>query len=670
MRLFSATSVYSVVIILAVAGGATADGVDFAHDVAPILSKHCRMCHGGARAEGDFSLNSRDDVVASGLVVPGSLDDSALWDRIASDDPDLRMPPGDRPALDAAEQAVVRQWIEQGLAWESGYSWGDDDYDPPLAPRRVALPPPADGRVHPIDRLIDAYFSRVGGSRPAAVGDAEFLRRASLDLVGLLPSPAQTQAFLDDASPDKRTQMIDALLERREDYAGHWLTFWNDLLRNAYAGTGFIDGGRQQITEWLYRSLYENKAYDQFARELLSPQPEAAGFIRGIVWRGSVNASQSTPLQFSQNVSQVFLGINMKCASCHDSFIDRWTLEQAYGLAAIYAESSLEIHRCDLPQGRMAKPAWLFPELGQVDAEASQSQRLTQLADLLTCRENGRFSRTIVNRLWHRLMGRGIVHPVDAMQTRPWDEDLLDYLAFEFADQGYDVKKLLRLIATSEIYQAQTPAAGAANGGGNFVFRGPAARRLTAEQFVDALAVVANHRPATETAAFRGDGRSQRGELAAVLKVVAPEVLINGVPDVPTEPAKLVELLGSNESPLRLRAALLPQDPLQRSLGRPGREQTVTSRPVELTTLEAMTLANGAELATILTAGGAQLAETHHGDAVKIVEQVYWQALSRRPTAEELDAAQRIMGGSQTSAEAAADFLWCVIMLPEFQMIR
>ena len=83
-----------------------------------------------------------------------------------------------------------------------------------------------------------------------------------------------------------------------------------------------------------------------------------------------------------------------------------------------------------------------------------------------------------------------------------------------------------------------------------------------------------------------------------------------------------------------------------------------------------MTLANGAELATILTAGGAQLAETHHGDAVKIVEQVYWQALSRRPTAEELDAAQRIMGGSQTSAEAAADFLWCVIMLPEFQMIR
>lgn len=154
-----------------------------------------------------------------------------------------------------------------------------------------------------------------------------------------------------------------------------------------------------------------NKPYDQFARELLSPTPESEGFIYGIKWRGGVNASQVREVQFSQSISQVFLGINMKCASCHDSFIDRWKLDEAYGLAAIYSEQPLEINRCDKPTGRMAQAAWIFPELGSVDAKAPQPERLKQLAGLMTHPDNGRFTRTIVNRLWHRLMGRGIVHP-------------------------------------------------------------------------------------------------------------------------------------------------------------------------------------------------------------------------------------------------------------------
>src|SRR5690606_692829 len=116
-------------------------------------------------------------------------------------------------------------------------------------------------------------------------------------------------------------------------------------------------------------------------------------------------------------------------ASCHDSFIDRWKLDEAYGLAAIYATTPLEIHRCDKPVGRKAVPTWIFPELGQIPADAPQPERLKQLAALMTHPENGRFTRTIVNRLWHRLMGRGIVHPVDAMDTAPWSNDLLDFLA-------------------------------------------------------------------------------------------------------------------------------------------------------------------------------------------------------------------------------------------------
>src|SRR5262249_59476155 len=129
----------------------------------------------------------------------------------------------------------------------------------------------------------------------------------------------------------------------------HWLTFWNDLLRNDYQGTGYIDGGRKQITPWLYQSLYDNKPYDQFARELISPTPDSEGFAQGIKWRGSINASQVTELQFAQNVAQVFFGVNLKCASCHDSFIDGWKLADAYGLAAGIAHKPLEGQPWDKP---------------------------------------------------------------------------------------------------------------------------------------------------------------------------------------------------------------------------------------------------------------------------------------------------------------------------------
>ena len=100
----------------------------------------------------------------------------------------------------------------------------------------------------------------------------------------------------------------------------------------------------------------------------------------------------------------------MKCASCHDSFIDRWTLSEAYNLAAIYSEQPLELNRCDKPTGKMATPKWMFPEIGDVDPDAPKAERLKQLADLMTHPENGRFTRTVVNRIWHRLMGLSLIH--------------------------------------------------------------------------------------------------------------------------------------------------------------------------------------------------------------------------------------------------------------------
>ena len=234
------------------------------------------------------------------------------------------------------------------MVWEEGITLGSSGWEPKLKPRIVKLPPAQKGRNHPIDRILDHYTKQNKVTTPSPASSRTFARRAYLDLIGILPTPEELNAFLKDESPSKKTKLIDQLLAQDVSYADHWLTFWNDLLRNDYTGTGFITGGRKQITTWLYDALKENMPYDQMTRELIDAKPDAAGFINGIKWRGSVNASQTRDMQFAQNVSQVFLGINMKCASCHDSFIDRWTLQEAYDLAAVFSEQPLELERCDI----------------------------------------------------------------------------------------------------------------------------------------------------------------------------------------------------------------------------------------------------------------------------------------------------------------------------------
>src|SRR5262249_26865797 len=145
---------------------------------------------------------------------------------------------------------------------------------------------------HPIDRIVDPYFAKNKVAWPAPLGDLPFVRRVYLDAIGLLPTPEEVIAFEQDPSADKRARLVHKLLDEKRSYTEHWLSFWNDLLRNDYAGTGYIDGGRTQITSWLYSSLLENKPYDQFVRELINPTSDSEGFIKGIIWRGNVNASQ------------------------------------------------------------------------------------------------------------------------------------------------------------------------------------------------------------------------------------------------------------------------------------------------------------------------------------------------------------------------------------------
>jgi len=486
--------------------------VDFSHQIVPVLREHCGECHTGDKKKGGFSLNDRASLLAGGesgkAVLPGNAAKSPLIEAITTKDADKQMPPkGAR--LSPEKVKLLRDWIDAGAQWEEGFAFKKPAYEPPLKPRRPTLPPVVAGRTNPIDRILDADLAKRKAAAPRPVDDATFARRAHLDLLGLLPEPEALAKFLADKSPDKRARLVRDLLDNDTAYAEHWLTFWNDLLRNDYSGTGFITGGRKQITKWLYRALADNKPYDQFARELIAYTPESEGFAAGIKWRGDVSAGATTEIQFAQSVGQSFLGINLKCASCHDSFIDRWKLEEAYGLAAIYATGKMEIHRCDKPVGKTAQASWLFPELGQINAAAPQPERLKQLAALMTHPENGRFTRTIVNRFWHRLMGRGIVHPTDAMQSEPWSHDLLDYLAVHLAENKFDLKKTLELIATSAAYQSHAEVLGKDADEHGYHYAGPRAKRLTAEQFVDAVWQV------TGAAPTRFDAQVVRGKPTA-----------------------------------------------------------------------------------------------------------------------------------------------------------
>lgn len=530
-----------------------------------------------------------------------------------------------------------------------------------------------------VDGRLAAYFAKHDVVPGELVPDRVFARRVYLDIIGLLPPVDALVRFEENDDPDKRARLVDELLGRRRDYADHWLTFWNDALRNAYRGTGYIDGGRAQITAWLYRALYENKPYDEFVHELVSPVAGSEGFAKGIVWRGVVNASQVPPMQAAQNVGQVLLGTNLKCASCHDSFINHWKLADAYQLASVFAEAPLEMHFCDKPIGEIAQPGFIYPELGTIDAGASQSERMRQLADILASPANKRLARTIVNRLWDRFFGVGIIEPLDDMDQPPWDAALLDAVADDLIADGWDLKHTIRIICTSRAYQLP-----AIDGVPDeiAVFRGPLVKRMSAEQFVDAVVTLTGTEIAATPEMLKPDGRGQGGQLAAVREVIAADEAKSAGATAGRDeyeasvPATAKAVGRSSARPFdeattngRVRAALAFADPLMLALGRPLREQVVTRRDSLATTLETLELTNGETLDVRLRAGAEHWLKSHADEPpAKLVSEVYRTALGRAPTDAEIEIAVDL-AGSPPTPEGVADLLWAIVVLPEFQLI-
>ena len=463
--------------------------VSFAREISPLLEQSCTKCHGKGKDKGGFSIETRERLLAGGdsgeAVVIGKSADSYLVELVAGIDPDNVMPK--KGSKFTPEQVgLVRAWIDQGLQWEEGTTFAKAPVLN-LTPRRPELS--GDEGGHQVDRILAPYFAEHGVKTGKVVSDRLFSRRVYLDTIGLLPPVEELNEFIASTAKDKRRKLVRRLLNDRKSYAEHWLAFWNDILRNDYAGTGFIDGGRKQITGWLYGSLYNNKPYDKFVYELVNPTTHSRGFTKGIIWRGVVNASQKPPMQAAQHISQIFMGVNLKCASCHDSFINDWSLADAYALASVYADKPLEMVQCDKPTGEISDVRFIHPELGAIDPKADRSKRIEQLAKAVTSPKNGRLSRTMVNRLWARFLGRGLVEPVDEMENESWHTDLIDLLASDLVDNGYNLKFTMEQIMTSRAYQL--PAVnGAEQSEKDYVFRGPTVRRMSAEQFVDAVATI------------------------------------------------------------------------------------------------------------------------------------------------------------------------------------
>jgi uncharacterized membrane protein len=604
-------------------------------EVRTILAHNCYSCHGEAKMKGELRLDKKEFVFKGGedgpVIVPGNPGKSELIRRITLPTGHKEAMPVKGKRLNEAEIALLKFWIEKGAPYpdheKSIYRVAE------MAPRLPEIPAATGDLLQPLDRFVNVYYQKHQTQWAPAVNDRLYIRRVYLDVIGLLPTPEDVEAYVNNASPDKQRMLVRSLLSRNDDYAQHWLTFWNDALRNDYSGTGYITKGRYDITKWLYASLQSNKPYNWFVKELISPNSESEGFIKGIKWRGTINASQRVEMQAAQNVSQVFLGLNLKCASCHDSFISDWKLDDAYAFANIFADTTLEVNRCDKPTGKMAGRRILFKELGEIDVDAPTEQRLRQLADFLVQPKDGRLYRTLVNRIWAQVMGRGIIEPVDVMDNIPWDADLLDWLASDFVANGYDVKRLIEQILVSKTYQQPSVSVKEAGDlmSGGFQFKGMIRRRLTAEQFADAVS--------TTFSPVYSD--------SALATKLLPENIKSEIPFP--------------------RASLVKNDPFLTALGRPNRETVSTGRMSQANLLQALELTNGSKFTATLKAG-AKKWKMEYPATVPLVTNLYKKAYGRQPQPQELAIAQKILG-EKPSEEAIQDLVWAVTLSPEFQLI-
>lgn len=353
-------------------------------------------------------------------------------------------------------------------------------------------------RANLIDDLVLAKLESLNVPPSPQAGDAEFLRRAQLDTIGVLPTVEEVRAFLADADPLKREKLVDRLLTRSE-FVDYWAYQWSDLL--LVTGSRLRPDAVKSYYQWIRQRVAENVPWDQFVRQVLTAQGST-------LENGATNfyALHQDPQDMSETVSMAFLGMSIQCARCHDHPLEKWTNDDYYGMVSLFARVRgkgwggdfrngdgnrmiFATDRGEVIQPRTGKPQPPRPLDAKTLAFDDPRDRREALADWVCSPENPYFTRAIVNRVWANFLGVGIVEQVDDLRLTnpPSNPLLLDALAAELVRNRYDLKSLMRLILTSETYQRSSQVLPENSMDERFYGRFYP-RRLSAEVLLDAFA--------------------------------------------------------------------------------------------------------------------------------------------------------------------------------------
>ncbi|MCC9606159.1 DUF1553 domain-containing protein [Blastopirellula sp. JC732] len=446
-------------------------GVDYFKEIRPLLEARCYSCHQGSKSQGGLRIDNLASMLEGGdsvepAIVPGHSDEGALIARITSEDENEVMPPkGDR--LSAAEVDLLKRWIKGGAIW------------PQFEASNFKLTPLAD--------------------------DMDFLRRVTLDTVGVTPTEAEIASFLQDDPAKRRANVVDRLLADQRS-ADHWMGYWLDVLAENPNMINPTLNNTGPFRWWLYESLLDNKPADLFVTELI--RMEGSERFGGPA--GFATASQNDLPMAAKGiiVSSAFLGVEMKCARCHDAPSHVSKQEDLLQVAALLKQEPVKLPESSsvpadrlhqtgrkalievtLAPGAVVQPVWPFERycdeaVADALAEDPKNSR-DRLAALITAPQNERFAQVMVNRIWERLMGRGLVANVaDWEKGEPSHPELLRWLGQQLVASDYDPKAISRLILNSHAYQRATDPTLTAT---SPLYIAPAPRRLTAEQIVDSL---------------------------------------------------------------------------------------------------------------------------------------------------------------------------------------
>ena len=489
-----------------------------------------------------------------------------------------------------------------------------------------------------IDRAIDAKLQRLKIQPSAIVDDATFLRRVSLDLTGEIPTPKAVQAFLADPTPSrqKRAKMIDRLIASPA-YVDHWTVKWGDLLQSSRKYLG--DKGVYAFREWIHDSIAANKPYDKLVLELLTARGSSYDDPAANYFRVTRDAKPTM-----EKTTQVFLGVRMVCAQCHDHPFERWTQSQYYQMAAFFSAVGLRAgyevgeeivfdQRADYEMkhpkdGRVVAPRLLIASNGG-RAVPSDEHRRDALAQWIVSRENPFFAKAIANRVWSYFFGKGIIDPVDDIRASnpPSNPALLDALAKDVAEHNFDLQHLMRTITNSRAYQESIDV-NEWNAADHDNFSHAFPRRLSAEELMDAVAAAAGARP----------NFPETPEDTGASQLVDPHIGKEGFLDV---------------------------------FGRPPRESACEcERRADFSLPQALNLVNGRTISDAVADPKGRIATlvlSGKKDA-GMVEELYLASLGRMPSAEERDRGVRYLAGG-ARATRAQDLLWALLNSKAFLYI-